>query len=158
MVADSQVFQDNRYIYYSDVIMDTMESQITSLTIVYSTVYSGADERRHQSSASLAFVGGIHRWLLNSPHKGPVTLKLFPFDDVIMPSSINRRAWFMGMNVENGWWKWNDIDWLPVANFEWKFPLKWHQFISNFDFPDALTIALLLLYMYNSIYADSSLY
>ena len=61
-----------------------MASQITSLTIVYSTVYSGADERKHQSSASLAFVRGIHRWPVNSPHKGPVTRKMFPFDDVIM--------------------------------------------------------------------------
>ena len=61
-----------------------MTFQITSLTIVYSTVYSGADQRKHQSSASLAFVWGIHREPVNSPHKGPVTRKLFPFDDVIM--------------------------------------------------------------------------
>ena len=47
--------------HYSDVIMDAMPSQITSLTIVYSIVYSGADQREHQSSASLAFVQGIHR-------------------------------------------------------------------------------------------------
>ena len=46
-------------------------------------VYSGADERKHQSSASLAFVLGIHRWPVNSPHKGPITRKMFPFDDVI---------------------------------------------------------------------------
>ena len=69
---------------YSYIIMRTMVSQITSLTIVYSTVYSGADQRKHQSSASLAFLRGIHRWPVNSPHKGPVTRKLFPFDDVIM--------------------------------------------------------------------------
>ena len=48
-------------IYYNDVIMSTMASQITSLTVVYLTVYSGADQRKHQSSASLAFVRGIHR-------------------------------------------------------------------------------------------------
>ena len=54
----------------SDVIMGAMESQITSVTIVYSTVYSGADQRKHQSSASLAFVRGIHRWPVNSPEKG----------------------------------------------------------------------------------------
>ena len=70
--------------HYSVVIMGTMASQITSLTIVYSTVYSGADQRKHQSSASLAFVRGIHRWPLNSPHNGPVTRKMFPFDDVII--------------------------------------------------------------------------
>ena len=64
--------------------MGTIASQITSLTVVYSIVYSGADQRKHQSSASLAFVRGIHRWPVNSPHKGPVTRKMFPFDDVIM--------------------------------------------------------------------------
>ena len=74
---------DNDY-HYSDVIMGAMASKITSLTIVYSTVYWGADHRKHQSSASLAFVWGIHRWLVNSPHKGPVTRNMFPFDDVIM--------------------------------------------------------------------------
>ena len=64
--------------------MGAMASQITSLTIVYATVYSGADQRKHQSSASLAFVRGIHRSPVNSPHKWPVTRKMFPFDDVIM--------------------------------------------------------------------------
>ena len=60
--------------------MGAMASQITSLTIVYSTVYSGVDQRKHQSSASLAFVRGT----VNSPHKWPVTRKMFPFDDVII--------------------------------------------------------------------------
>ena len=64
--------------------MIAMASLITSLTIVYSTVYSGADQRKHQSSASLAFAREIHRWPVNSPLKGPVTRKMFPFDDVIM--------------------------------------------------------------------------
>ena len=64
--------------------MGAMASQITSLTIDYLIVYSGADQRKHQSSASLAFVRGIHRWPVNSPHKGQVTPKMFPFDDVIM--------------------------------------------------------------------------
>ena len=73
--------------HYSDVIMGAMASQITSLTFVYQTVYSGVDQRKHHSSASLAFVRGIHRWPVNSPHKRPVTRKMFPFDDVIMRSS-----------------------------------------------------------------------
>ena len=64
--------------------MGAIASQITSLTIVYSTVYSGAGQRKHQSSASLAFVRGIHRGPVNSPHKWPVTRKMFPFDDVII--------------------------------------------------------------------------
>ena len=70
--------------HYNDDIMSSMASQIASLTVVYSTVYSDADQRTHQSSASLAFVRGIHRGPVNSPHKGPVTRKMFPFDDVIM--------------------------------------------------------------------------
>ena len=70
--------------HYGDVIMAAIASQITSLTIVYSTVYSDADQRKHQSSASLAFVRGIHRGPVNSPHKWPVTRKMFPLDDVIM--------------------------------------------------------------------------
>ena len=70
--------------HYNDVIMGAMASQITSLTIVYSIVYLGADQRKHQSSASLAFVWGIHRRPMNSPHKWPVTRKMVPFDDVIM--------------------------------------------------------------------------
>ena len=70
--------------HYCDVIMGAVASQTTSLTIVYSTVYSDADQRKHQSSASVAFVRGIHRGPVNSPHTWPVTRKMFPFDDVIM--------------------------------------------------------------------------
>ena len=68
----------------SDVKISAMASQIISLSIVYSTVYSGTYEIKHQSSASLAFVRGIHRSPVNSPNKEPVTRKMFPFDDVIM--------------------------------------------------------------------------
>ena len=72
------------YDHYNDVIIGAITSQITSFTIVYSTVYSGADQRKHQSSVSLAFVRGIHRWPVNSPHKWPVTRKMFSFDDINM--------------------------------------------------------------------------
>ena len=65
------------YPHYSDVIIGEMVPQITSLKIVYSNVYSGADQRKHQSSASLAFVWGIHRWPGNSLHKWPVTRRMF---------------------------------------------------------------------------------
>ena len=66
--------------------MTTMASQITSLTVVYSTVYSDADQRNHQSSASLAFVWGIHRdrWIPRT--KGQLRGKCFH----LMTSS-----WFM---------------------------------------------------------------
>ena len=68
------------YLHYTDVIMGAIASRITSITIFYSTVYSDADQRKHQSSASLA--------LVNSPHKWPVTQKVFLFDDVIMRTEI----------------------------------------------------------------------
>ena len=82
--------------HYSDVIMDAMASRITSLTIIYIAVYSGANQRKYQSFASLAFVRGIHRWPVNSPHKGR---KIFPFDDVIMmtphDTNLNHHDYFM---------------------------------------------------------------
>ena len=61
-----------------------MVYQITSLTIVYSNAYSGADQIKYQSSASLAFVPGIRRWPVKSPHKWPLTRKMFPFYDAII--------------------------------------------------------------------------
>ena len=75
---DKSSYMTQNFVHYNDVIMGAMASQLTSLTIVYSTVYS------HQGSASLTFVRGIHRWPVNSPHKWPVTRRMFPFDDVIM--------------------------------------------------------------------------
>ena len=63
--------------HYDDVKMTTMESQITSLTVVHSNVYSDTDQRKHQSSASLAFVWGIHRdrWIPRT--KGQLRGKCF---------------------------------------------------------------------------------
>ena len=81
-------------LHYDDVIMGAVASQLTSLTIVYSTVYSGAHQRKHQSSASLAFVWGIHRGPVNSPHKWPVTRKMFPFGDVIMVIEPRETSWY----------------------------------------------------------------
>ena len=75
--------------HYNDAIMDAIASQSTSLTIVYSMVYSDAD-KKFQSSASLAFVRGFHRGPVNSPLKWPVTRKMFPFDDVIMNGNSTR--------------------------------------------------------------------
>ena len=84
--------------YYSDVIMSPMAYQIARVPIVCSIVCSAADQRKYQNSASLAFVRGIR------PHKGPVTRKLFPFDDVIMDCFISHE------NVRNIWsLLWNSI-------------------------------------------------
>ena len=70
--------------HYRDINMSVMASQITSVSNVCSAHCPGADQRKHQGSASLAFVSGIHRWPVDSPHKGPVTRKMLAFDDVFM--------------------------------------------------------------------------
>ena len=64
--------------------MRTMASQNINVSTVYSTICSGPNQSKHQSSASLTFVVEIHRWPVNSLHKGPATGKMFPFDEVIM--------------------------------------------------------------------------
>ena len=99
---------NRNYNHYNDVLMGAVASQITILTIVYSTVDSDVDQRKHQSSASLAFVRGIHRGPLNSPHKWPVTRKMFPFDDVIMTLEMfvrtNNSSWYFakGKHLSGG--------------------------------------------------------
>ena len=84
--------------------MSAMAPQITGLMVLFSTVYSDADQRKYQSSASLAFVRGIHRWPV--PMTGVWTAKKasnaekFPFDDVIMIHSwfMNMAQWFQTKN------------------------------------------------------------
>ena len=105
----SEVLHTNTW-HYSDVIMGRIASQITSLTIVYSIVYSGVDQRKHQSSSSLAFVRGIHRRPMNSPHKWPVTRKKFPFDDFIM-----------GALHMSGTLRWRLVLWRPGINQQNRF-------------------------------------
>ena len=105
--------------------MGAMASQITSLTIVYSTVYSGADQRKHQSSASLAFVWGIHWWPVNSPHKWPVTRKMFPFDDVIMKPMMALWLILNPFGAESGiFWTVMSMPWMPMP---WLFASQNHQ-------------------------------
>ena len=138
--------------HYNDVITGMMASQITSLTIVYSTVYSGADQRKYQSSASLVIVWGIHRGLVNSPHKWPDARKIFKFDDVIMKELIVLISYFVAnrtpileavgneahkpytrCGVYGQWWR---LEWLhssslvalrlSVSYAAW-LPIGWHQ-------------------------------
>ena len=99
--ADQQsnwVFLQVYILHYNDVIRGAMASQITSLTSVHSTVYSRRRSKKHQSSALLAFVRGIHRWPVNCLHKGPVTWKMFPFDDAIMVH------WYTAVPVCSPWY------------------------------------------------------
>ena len=87
-------------IHYIDVIMTTMASQITSLTVVYLTVYSDADQRKHQSSASLAFVQGIHRdrWIHRT--KDQLRGKCFH----LMTSSWYIQLFAFFSHILNGWY------------------------------------------------------
>ena len=92
-------------VHYGDVIMGTIASQITSLAIVYSTVHSDADQRKHRSSASLAIAWGIHRGPVNSAHKWPVTRKMF---HDITNSSNNGigTLWSCEKSRIDNWWQW----------------------------------------------------
>ena len=101
-------FSYNIMQHYNDVIMGMIASQITSLTIVNSTVYWGADQRKHQSSASLAFVQGIHRWLVNSPHNGQLREKCFHLmtSSWIKMISTKSRTFCSGLNV------FTHLDWM----------------------------------------------
>ena len=106
----STVFDKCAIPHYGDVIMSAMACQTTGVSIIYSTVSSGVDQRKHQSSPSLAFVRGIHWWPVNSPQKGPVTQKMFPFDDVILKTHLLvlwRDYWegFVVSNTHPGTWQ-----------------------------------------------------
>ena len=103
------------YVHYHDVIISAMASQITGVSIVYSTVCSCADQRGYQSSTSLAFVRGIHRWPVNSPHKWPVTRKMILFDDVIMCNGTGTYVDFLDITLINvtfgcHWRHWTTIN------------------------------------------------
>ena len=108
-------YRMKQYMHYDDVIMDSIASQITSLTIVYSTVHSGADQSKHQSSASLAFVWEIHRWPVNFPHKWPVTRKMFPFDDVIMCAYLSISWSQINLSVREALGFWHGFG--PLSHF-----------------------------------------
>ena len=117
--------------------MGAMASQNTSFTIVYSAVYSGEDQRNYRSSESLAFVRGIYRLPKNSPHKGPVTRKMFPFDDVNMRklSIIVRRAGLL----------WSQQD------FEWRWSVPLFKCLTVLEFSFILFDLCLLITFFNFI-------
>ena len=129
-------------LHYCDVIMGSIAYLITSLTNVYSTVHSGADQRKHQSSASLAFVWGIHQRPVNSPHKWPVTRKMFPFDDVIIVwnhlakmSNFLKHPTYWLITVTSQWtqWRLKSIHRGPVNS-----PHKWPVTRKTLPFDDVI--------------------
>ena len=95
--------------HYNDVIMSAMLSEIIIVSIVCSTVNSGADQGKLQSSTSLAFVRGIHRWPANNPHKRSVTSKMYPFDDVIMFPKYSTLSWRRVMCAIHPLQKWFSV-------------------------------------------------
>ena len=103
--------------------MSTMASQITGASIVYSTVCSGADQRKHQNTA-LAFGMGIHWWPVNSPHKGPVTRKNFPFDDVIMKGQQCGKRFHVTLSSCHRFMT-NEFDNENLGNPHWETGMKW---------------------------------
>ena len=117
--------------------MGTIASHITSLTIVYSTVYSGADQRKHQSPASLAFVRGIHRGPVNSPHKWPVMRKMFPFNDVIMrrPHSLPGREASAPLQIQSMIYVCISlcIQYRPIIDRVITIPVGWFSINTSFD-------------------------
>ena len=92
----------------------------------------GRRSNKHQSSASLAFVRGINRWPVNSPHKGPVTRKMFPFDDVSMESdTYDGPGCSFTCNLQ-----WYIIMWIFLCkiDFVMKFPMKYHMELETWKF------------------------
>ena len=107
--------------HYSDATIGSMAPQITGVLIVCLTVCSGTYQRKHQR---LAFVMGIYRWPGDFPHKGPVTRKMFPFDDVIMTKLIN---WTVS-TVRKMAWK------LNTGNSRWIDKVIWMSYFVPFSF------------------------
>ena len=117
--------------------MSVMASQITSLTVVYSTVYSDTNQRTYQTSASLNLVREIHQSPVNSPHKGPVARNTFSFDDVIMWPQQNdtlaarhridpRIAWKLGMK-STPFRGWVPVGWNRIYTTNRQVPSQYHK-------------------------------
>ena len=149
--------------HYNDVIMGAIASQSTSPTIVYSIVYSDADQRKHQSSASVAFVRGIHRGSVNSPHKWPVTRKMFPFDDVIMMANYYHVPGpSCGESISDHWAPFKNGQWygkcfLLMTSSREEMPNEIGHFIWQLyqfhHLPQNSTVALLKCYWWNTLHA-----
>ena len=109
----TQVPKRTFFLFVTNKVQQIKSSEITSRTIVYSIIHSGAYQRKHHSSASLAFVRGFHRSPVNYPHIGPITRKMFPFDDVIMIT-------------------WDNADILPVGSLGPDFSEIFYRTLESF--------------------------
>ena len=130
-VINSQDLVLLEYSRCSNVIISAMIYRITGFLIVYATVCSGADRTKHQSSSPLAFVQGIHRWPVISPHKGPVTRKMFLFDDIVMPFSTLESLTHWGRDKKTAsisQMTFSHAFWTRMYEFRWRF--QWSLFFS----------------------------
>ena len=122
------IYMPPKTLHYTDVIISTTVSQITGVSIVCSAVCSCGDQRKHEISATLVFVKGIHRWPVDSPRKGPVTRKMFLSDDVILNIAIMKqgtRAYMAGSpdvlqlytetERSSGWQPWYPLETLKTS-------------------------------------------
>ena len=128
--------------HYIDVTMTTMASQITSLTVIYSIVYSDADQRKHQSSASLAFVWGIHRdrWI-------PRT-KASYVENVSIWWRHHECSWTMAKSEQSSETElardplhWDILRYTVKCSSSWWMQMAWHQIGAR---PSATTMLSLL--------------
>ena len=126
---------DCKPLHYSDVIMSAMAFEITGVQIVYSTVYSGADHRKHQNFEPLAFVRGIHRWPVDYLHSGPVTRKMFPFDDVIM-IIINKDALHLHIKGSASLIELVETKWPPFCRHLQMQFLRWTLLYFDWNFTE----------------------
>ena len=122
--------------------MWTIASQITSLTIVYSTVYSGANQRKHQSSASLAFVQGIHRWPVNFPHTWRGKCFHLMTSSWLTPTCVSRPRWVI---VRRAGLLWSQQD------FEWRWSVPLFKCLTVLEFSFILFDLCLLITFFNFI-------
>ena len=126
--------------HYSDIVMSMMASQITSVSIVCLSICSGADQRKHQSFVALALVRGIHWWPEDSPHKGPLTRKMFPFDHPIMCGRHPKQC-----KISQLAYKIHHLSW-PTAPLYTPICVKssdfcwWYQWLSMSEVLSGLTI------------------
>ena len=119
--------------------MSALASQITAVSIVYSNVCSGEDQRKHQSPSPLAFVMGIHRWPVDSPHNGPVTRKLSPFDDVIMIKRYRSEKMNASITMKFSCWRHPELS-------RWTF-VHWLYLAVHYNLCDAITTVKLLCWL-----------
>ena len=116
--------------HYTDVIMGTIACLKSPASPLFTQpFYSDADQRKYQSSALLAFVGGIHRRPVNSPHKWPVTRNIFPFERRYHDSQA-LMTWLVHpwANMVDNSLQMHFIQWQAIIIFQYHYTNQFHGF------------------------------